>query len=366
MSNPVLFPTLKVTAVILVMGTAFVVPARAQETTKPDTGKPASQLESVAAIDGLYRKELDDIERRRLERLAVLAGKQAKDEANQTYETYFRSAIAANLFADAEPIAIRVLQSKETSSRVILLADLVKIMAEVGRGAFDESLASLTAALDDPDRAPAGAVAGAPHPLPVDARIALLDAYFQRLSQGDQFAIAKKAFTAVRDRTTDAGIKAFAASRLARLDLIGKPAPSINGNDLDGRPVHSVDFQGNVVLVVFWASWCVNNAEEVARLDAVYSAYRDRGLRIVGISLDSLQDGGKNTDASRSAARHFLLEYNVRWPNLINGSGDQDFARAYAVSEIPANVLIGRDGTVIHLDLTRSNLEKVIARAVGR
>ena len=68
----------------------------------------------------------------------------------------------------------------------------------------------------------------------------------------------------------------------------------------------------------------------------------------------------------RPAVRQFLLEYNVRWPNLINGQGNQDYARAYAVSEVPANVLIGRDDTVIHLDLARSNLEKAVARAVGR
>jgi hypothetical protein len=36
------------------------------------------------------------------------------------------------------------------------------------------------------------------------------------------------------------------------------------------------------------------------------------------------------------------------------------------VTQIPANVLIGRDGTVIHLDLTRSNLEAAVEKAVGR
>ena len=177
--------------------------------------------------------------------------------------------------------------------------------------------------------------------------------------------MARKAFTSMRDRTPDPTVKAFAASRLARLDLVGKPAPPIAGTDLDGRPVRSADLQGNAVLVVFWASWCLNNAEEVSRLDAVYATYRGRGLRIVGINLDSLEEGGKTPDAVRSAVRHFLVEYNVRWPNLINGSGDQDYARAYAVSEVPANVLIGRDGTIIHIDLTRANLEKVVARAVG-
>ena len=64
--------------------------------------------------------------------------------------------------------------------------------------------------------------------------------------------------------------------------------------------------------------------------------------------------------------RRFLLDHNVTWPNLINGPGDRDYAGAYGVTQIPANVLIGRDGTVIHLDLTRSNLEAAVEKAVGR
>ena len=73
----------------------------------------------------------------------------------------------------------------------------------------------------------------------------------------------------------------------------------------------------------------------------------------------------KSPDAVRPAVRRFLLEYNVRWPNLINGAGDQDYAGLYAVSEVPANVLIGREGTLIHLDLTRSNLERSPAPVHG-
>ena len=64
--------------------------------------------------------------------------------------------------------------------------------------------------------------------------------------------------------------------------------------------------------------------------------------------------------------RRFLLDNNVRWPNLINGTGTNDYAKAYGVAEIPSNVLIGRDGTVIHLDLSpRKNLATVVAKAVA-
>ena len=64
--------------------------------------------------------------------------------------------------------------------------------------------------------------------------------------------------------------------------------------------------------------------------------------------------------------KKFLVDHNVRWPNLINGTGAEDYASAYGVAEIPTNVLIGRDGNVIHLDLSRKNLDSVIARSVGR
>jgi hypothetical protein len=64
--------------------------------------------------------------------------------------------------------------------------------------------------------------------------------------------------------------------------------------------------------------------------------------------------------------RRFLLEHNVRWPNLVTGEGARDYASAYGVTEIPTNVLIGRDGRVVHLDLSRKKLADVIARAVGR
>jgi hypothetical protein len=355
---------LTLTFAIIAFATAFPRPAWTQQGARISSGKASTEPESVAAIDGLYRKELDDIERRRLERLAALAGRQSGKEANQTYELYFRAAIAANLFAEAEPIAERVLRSKETSSAVTLLADVVKIMAEVGRGAYEQSLATLTSAIEE--RARTGAGAAVHHDLPLAGRITLLEAYFQRLAQAGQFAIAKKAFALVRDRASHPAIKAFAGSRLARLEQVGKPAPPIAGLDVDGRNVRLAEFHGDVVLIVFWASWCLPNAEEVSQLESVYAAHKGRGLRILGVNLDALQEGGKSPDSVRPAVRRFLLEHNILWPNLINGSGDQDFARSYAVMEIPANVLIGRDGKVIHIDLARSNLEKVVANAVGR
>ena len=121
------------------------------------------------------------------------------------------------------------------------------------------------------------------------------------------------------------------------------------------------------MLVVFWASWCLPTAaEETAWLDQVYEAYRSRGFRIVGINLDTLQSGDPKLETVMPNIRRFLLDHNVRWPNLVNGQGAHDYAKAYGVTEIPSNVLVGRDGTVIQLDLSRKNLAQVIARAVAQ
>ena len=139
----------------------------------------------------------------------------------------------------------------------------------------------------------------------------------------------------------------------------------IQGNELDGKPVSLANFKGQVVLVVFWASWCLPSSTEVAWLDQMYTTYQSRGFRILGINLDTLQSDSPKIETFMPNVRRFILDHNIRWPNLINGTGAHDYARAYGVVEIPTNVLIGRDGTVIHLDLSRKNLDTVIARSVS-
>ena len=61
--------------------------------------------------------------------------------------------------------------------------------------------------------------------------------------------------------------------------------------------------------------------------------------------------------------RRFVLDHNIRMAQPDQRSRSSDYAKAYGVTAIPSNVLIGRDGTVIHLDLSRKNLDSVITRS---
>ncbi len=195
--------------------------------------------------------------------------------------------------------------------------------------------------------------------------IEICEVYYQRLVEANQFAIAREAFQLVLEQPYRPGLKDFVANRLKRIELVGKAAPPIQGTDLDGKAFNLADEKGKVVLVVFWASWCIPNAAQASWLEDVEHAYHNRGLQVVGINVDVQDEGGRKLETVLPNIRRFLLDYNVPWRTLVNGAGDHDYAKAYGISDIPANVLIDRDGKVIQIDLSRKNLETVVSRLLG-
>ena len=97
----------------------------------------------VQAIDDEYFRQLLQLDQRRLEQLGRLASRQKPAKAAATYERLFRLAIAGDLFKDAEAAAGKVIEQGTPSHATNALAYLVKIIAEVDRGAFEQSLRSL-------------------------------------------------------------------------------------------------------------------------------------------------------------------------------------------------------------------------------
>lgn len=327
-------------------------------------GDEAAAARSVKAIDREFAREILRLERWRLERLAELAARQPRAEAETTYEAYLSSAAGRGLFQEAEPVAEKLIEAGGASPRVTFLAHAVNIIAEVKRGDYEGSLASLAAALQDARRGRENAGRAAPLPLP--ERLALLELYYQGLIQADRFDIARKALAMIREVSQEPAVRDSIDNRLARLAMLGRPAPAIEGTDVDGKPFRLAGLKGSAVLIVFWASWDLPDAREVEAIKELDRTHRGQGLRIVGINLDALQDGVRDTEAVEPQVRRFLLEHNVTWPNLIDGRGGRGIARAYGVTEVPANFLVGRDGTILHFDLTRANRARVIARALSR
>jgi thiol-disulfide isomerase/thioredoxin len=336
---------------------------RAPTVSAPTAIRSATADDSIKSIEDEYTQELLRLDRKRLERLGRLAARQNPSDAAATYEQLFRLAIAGNLFSDAEPAAKELLSAGNPSPTATALALMVKIIAEADRGAYNESIESLRRAVAGND---AAIKIGAPRAeLPIGEIVGICEAYYQRLIHAGQYEMARKAMRLILGQTQRPVLKEFLSDRLRRLDQVGKPARRISGTDVGGKRFDLDDTKGKVVLVVFWASWCLPSAAEIESLQQVDEAFRGRGLQIVGIDLDTLSDGGQKPEAALANARRFLLDYNVTWPTLTNGQGENDYAKAYGVTEIPANVLIAKDGTIAHIDLVHKNLEPMVARAVG-
>ncbi|HEU5048369.1 MAG TPA: TlpA disulfide reductase family protein [Rickettsiales bacterium] len=73
----------------------------------------------------------------------------------------------------------------------------------------------------------------------------------------------------------------------------GKEAPALAGQDLSGHTVDLGKLRGQVVLVHFWATWCILCREEMQALDGFYRAHHEGGLEIIAVSLDRYSDRDK-------------------------------------------------------------------------
>ena len=74
--------------------------------------------------------------------------------------------------------------------------------------------------------------------------------------------------------------------------------------------------------------------------------------------------GGRNHNPLPDV-RRFLMSYKVPYTNVVNGTGPADVARAFGVTDIPANFLIGKDGKIVRVEAFGADLDRAIAEALG-
>ncbi|HSL50073.1 MAG TPA: TlpA disulfide reductase family protein [Candidatus Deferrimicrobiaceae bacterium] len=139
--------------------------------------------------------------------------------------------------------------------------------------------------------------------------------------------------------------------------LVGKPAAPFTLTAFDGKPISLESLRGRVVVVNFWASWCVPACyDEAPSLERAWQAYRDRGVVLVGINIQDKEE----------PARRFLDRFGHTFPNAPDPAGRVSVD--YGVYGVPETFFIDRTGRVrfkhvgaVTDEILKQQLDKLLA-----
>ncbi len=148
----------------------------------------------------------------------------------------------------------------------------------------------------------------------------------------------------VRDLQILAGAGVTSASDAAPAPEVGHPAPDFNLTALHGAPIVLRAFRGKVVLVNFWATWCIPCRTEMPLLAGWYRKLRNRGFVIVGVDQ---QEG-------RGDVQAFTQRLRTPYPIALDSSGS--VSALYNIVGLPTSFLLGPDGTIrsVHVGIVDS------------
>ncbi|HEX7957893.1 MAG TPA: TlpA disulfide reductase family protein, partial [Pyrinomonadaceae bacterium] len=211
--------------------------------------------------------------------------------------------------------------------------------------------------------------------------------YANTLDRAGHGAEALRAIQDMRGR----GV-AFASARLyrwatdlllkqgARLDLppevadaaaAPQPPPEIRAAEwIDQAPVKLSDLRGKVVLIDFWATWCIPCQHTIPKLNALHRRYKERGLVILGVTdFEGNVDGRPATRAEEAAfLRRFKREKGIAYGFAVE-DGSKQTALGYGVYSIPTAVLIDRRGRPRFITISADEgeaqlLSKMVAKLI--
>ncbi|MHC4691909.1 MAG: peroxiredoxin family protein [Planctomycetota bacterium] len=181
-------------------------------------------------------------------------------------------------------------------------------------------------------------------------------------------------------RSAETGpVRGIELTKRYRSELIGRPAPELQKIKgwKNGGPMTLAELRGKYVLLDFWGYWCGPCLRDIPHLMAIYDAFSDRGLMVIGIHDDSLESIDELDEKLATAREKIWMGRDLNFPIALDGGGRTRIAgtdetvpgattAAYGVRMFPTTLLIDADGKVIgrfhapSLDDKISELEELL------
>jgi len=140
----------------------------------------------------------------------------------------------------------------------------------------------------------------------------------------------------------------------AKTNVVGTQRPSFELKDIEGQMRNIDEWNGKVVLVNFWATWCPPCKKEMPAFIELQEQYGKQGFQVIGIALDD-----------EDSVRDFANTLGVEYPLLPADHAGLQLSRDYGnhIGALPFSVFVGRDGiiTQTHIgELTKGQVEDII------
>ena len=150
-----------------------------------------------------------------------------------------------------------------------------------------------------------------------------------------------------------------AATRQAKADRVGlgvgyRP-PSFSASDLNGQTQSLKEYEGKVLVLHFWASWCPYCRGEISKLRELQERWTSRGVRVLAVS----------TDQDPEVLKQFVTQQGLPYPIIVDAQTESSVADQYGISGIPVTYVIARDGRIFARLSGTSDIVGTVQHALG-
>jgi thiol-disulfide isomerase/thioredoxin len=176
--------------------------------------------------------------------------------------------------------------------------------------------------------------------------------YLRALSRRD--AAAGEAYAQKLQRDPNPAVAKIGREKLAALALRRAPL-DLKRTAFDGREVDFTKLRGKVVLIDFWATWCVPCMEQMPEIKRLHAKYRDQGFEVIGVTDDiPARDPAapRGTEKTPAMLQAFLDKEGMPWPQIwdqtssLERRGPKELLVLFGVSELPTTLLVDKQGRI--------------------